>query len=128
MKKTKKNWNGQQMNWLKMFFITTLAAALITAILLFILAVLLEKLGMNEKQVQIGIYAIYLVSAIGAGMIAGKWKREKKFMWGALSGAIWLALIMIISICMNGSGIDTKGLFPAMVCMVGGGMLGGMLA
>ena len=120
--------NNQLINIMKMFFITTLSAVIITAVLLILSAFLLEKLGLSEGHVRLLIYAIYLISALAAGMIAGKWQREKKFMWGALAGVVWFIVVLIASMCMNRMAIDTGGLFPAVVCMVGGGMLGGMLA
>ena len=120
--------NNQLTNNLKLYLITTLTAIIITAVLLIISAFLLEKLGLSEGQVQIIIYIIYLLSALAAGLMAGKLQREKKFMWGALAGLVWFIVVLIASMSLNHMAIDTGGLFPAVVCMVGGGMLGGMLA
>ena len=120
--------NNQLTNNLKLFLITTLTAIIITAVLLIISAFLLEKMGLSEGQVQILIYIIYLLSALAAGLIAGKMQREKKFMWGALAGVVWFVVVLIASMSLNHMAVDTSGLFPAVVCMVGGGMLGGMLA
>ena len=53
---------------------------------------MLEKLGLSEGQVQIIIYIIYLLSALAAGLMAGKLQREKKFMWGALAGTVWFVV------------------------------------
>ena len=122
------NRNNQLVNKLKMFLFTTLTAVFISAVLLVLSAVLLDKLGLNAGQARILIYAVYIVSALAAGMIAGKWQRERKFMWGALAGTIWLVTVLVVSLFMNGTGIDAAELFPAFACMVGGGMLGGMLA
>ena len=112
----------------KMFVFTTLAAALIAVLLLLLSAVLLEKLGLNSEQARLMIYAVYIISGLAAGLLAGKWKRERKFVWGALAGFVWLLVVLIISLCMNQASIDVKEFFPAIFCMVGGGMLGGMLA
>lgn len=112
----------------KMFVFTTLAAALIAVLLLLVSAVLLEKLGLNSEQARLMIYAVYIISGLAAGSLAGKWKRERKFVWGALAGLVWLLVVLIISLCMNQASIDVKELFLAIFCMVGGGMLGGMLA
>ena len=120
--------NNQLTNNLKLFLITTLTAIIITAVLLIISAFMLEKLGLSEGQVQIIIYIIYLLSALAAGLMAGKLQREKKFMWGALAGTVWFVVVLIASMTLSRMAIDTSGLFPAVVCMVGGGMLGGMLA
>ncbi len=120
--------NNQLTNNLKLFLITTLTAIIITTVLLIISAFMLEKLGLSEGQVQIFIYIIYLLSALAAGLIAGKLQREKKFMWGALAGFVWFVVMLIVSMSLNHMAVDTGGLFPVVVCMVGGGMLGGMLA
>lgn len=124
----KKNMNGSKKKLGKMFVITSLTATLVAAVVLFILAILLEKLGLSEEYVRIGIYITYLISAMSAGVLAGKLQKEKKFMWGALAGSIWFLIVFVISLCMNRMSIDVRGLFPAIVCMIGGGMLGGMLA
>lgn len=122
------NRNNQLVNKLKMLLFTTLTAVFISAVLLVLSAVLLDKLGLSAGQARILIYAVYIVSALAAGMIAGKWQRERKFMWGALAGIVWLVTVLVVSLCINGTTIDAGELFPAFACMVGGGMLGGMLA
>ena len=125
---TKRKVDSQRVNRAKMFLVTTLSAGLVAVVLLIILALLLDKIGLSEKQVQIGIYIVYLASGMASGLFAGKWQREKKFMWGALAGSIWFLIMLIISLSINHMSIDASGLFPAVVCMIGGGMLGGMLA
>ncbi len=112
----------------KMFMTTTVAALLIAAVLLLLAAFLLDKLGLNANQVAIMVYAIYLITGIVSGFLAGKIKREQKFMWGILSGFVWFVVVLVISLFAGNTGIEAKELFPAIVCMVGGGMLGGMLA
>lgn len=126
--KQNRSHNNQLVNSVKLFLTTTLTAIIIAAALLVLSAFLLEKMGLSEGQVQILVYIIYLLSAMGAGLIAGKLKREKKFMWGALSGVVWFVVVFIASMILNRMSIDASALFPAVVCMVGGGMLGGMLA
>ena len=113
---------------LKMLFATSLAATLAAAVLLLLAAFLLDKLGLKEAQAAIMIYAIYLLTGIAAGLLAGKIRTTKKFMWGTLAGFVWFLIVLLISIVGNDVGIVTKELFPAIVCMVGGGLLGGMLA
>ena len=120
--------NSNIISKLKMLIFTTLAAVVAAAILLVLSAVLLDKLGLNAGQARILIYAVYIISALAAGLMAGKWQRERKFMWGALAGTVWLVTVLVVSLCTNGTAIDAGELFPAFVCMVGGGMLGGMLA
>ena len=121
----KGNWNA---GTVKMFLWSMLTAIVSAAILIVIAAVLLDKMNLSEKGMRLSVYIIYICSALAAGLIAGKWKREKKFMWGALTGIVWLVVIFVTSLISNGAILEVKELFPAVVCMVGGGMLGGMLA
>lgn len=128
MKQFNRNKNNQMVNYVKMFLFTTLAALLAAGVLLLLSAVLLEKLGLTGEQAQLLIFVIYIISGLTAGLIAGKWQRERKFMWGALAGLVWLVVVFVISLFVNGTAFDAKELFPAFACMVGGGMIGGMLA
>ena len=121
---TKKSW----LQVLKMLLATSVAATLTAAVLLLLAAFLLDKLGLKEKQAAIMVYAIYLITGIVAGLLAGKISGKNKFMWGSLAGFVWFFIVLIISLFGNDAGIMAKELFPAVVCMVGGGMLGGMLA
>lgn len=121
----KGNWNVGKG---KMFLCSIFVAIVSSAIMIMIAAVLLDKMNLSEKGMRLSIYVIYIFSSLAAGFITGKWKREKKFMWGALTGMIWMVIILVASIISNGTILEMKELFPAVVCMVGGGMLGGMLA
>ena len=124
MKRGNKPW----LQLLKMLAATSLAATLTAAVLLLLAAFLLDKFHLNENQVSIMVYAIYLITAILSGYMAGKIKRERKFIWGSLAGFVWFVVVLFISLLYGETGIDAKELFPAIVSMVGGGMLGGMLA
>lgn len=120
--------NKPWLQLLKMLVVTTLSATLTAAVFLLLAAFLLDKLGMRESQVTIMIFVIYLITGIVAGVLAGKIKGTRKFMWGSLAGFVWFLVVLIASFLVNDAGIMAKELFPAIVCMVGGGMLGGMLA
>jgi len=58
--RTKNSW----LQLVKMFLITTVAASFTAAVLLLLAAFLLDKLGLNESQVSILVYAVYLLSGI----------------------------------------------------------------
>lgn len=115
-------------DYVKMLLCSTLAGLAVTALLLIFIAFLLQKIGLNEKQVQMLVYMVYILVSFAAGMIAGKWQREKKFMWGALAGLCCFCLIFVLSLCIGDFTPDTGKIFPAFICMIGGGMLGGMVA
>lgn len=128
MKMQSRKQNNPILHILKVFLATTVTAVAVTVVLLLVIAFMMEKVGVSEKQVQLAVYAVYLVSALAAGFIAGKCKKEKKFMWGAVSGAVWFTVVLLVSLALQELQTDMTALFPALACMVGGGMLGGMLA
>lgn len=128
MKMQSRKQNNPVLDILKVFLATTVSAVAVTVVLLLALAFMMEKAGISEKQVQLAVYAVYLLSALAAGFVAGKCKKEKKFMWGAVAGAVWFAVVLLLSLTLQELQTDTAALFPALVCMVGGGMFGGMVA
>lgn len=128
MKMQSRKQNNPVLHILKVFLATTVSAVAVTVALLLVIAFMMEKVGISEKQVQLAVYAVYLLSALAAGFVAGKCKKEKKFMWGAVAGAVWFAVVLLLSLTLQELQTDTAALFPALVCMVGGGMLGGMVA
>lgn len=128
MKMQSRKQNNPMLHILKVFLATTVAAVAVTVVLLLVIAFMMEKVGLSEKQAQLAVYAVYLLSALAAGFIAGKCKKEKKFMWGAVSGAVWFTVVLLVSLALQELQTDMTALFPALACMVGGGMLGGMLA
>lgn len=125
MKKTK---NKDMLYYSKMYLISIMAAVITTLILITLIALLMDKVGLSQNQVSIAIYAVYLLSAFAAGITAGKLQKEKKFVWGAIAGILWVCVVLLASVCMHGGKVDGKAAFTAFLCMTGGGMLGGMLA
>lgn len=126
LQKTKKS--SSFLGYLKMLLCTTLAGIVVTVLLLLFIAFLLQKIGLNEKQVQMLVYMVYMLVSFTAGVIAGKWQGEKKFMWGTLAGGCCFVLLLLLSLCLEGFATDTGAILPALICMLGGGMLGGMVA
>lgn len=62
---------------------TILVTAIVTIALLMILALLLLKIGFNDKTVLIGIGVIYFAANMAGGFIIGKVK-EKRGLYGEL--------------------------------------------
>lgn len=102
---------------------------LITGGLLLILAALLYKMQLSEQIVSIGIIAIYVVSTLISGMIAGKRAGEKKYIWGLLQGSLYFVVLVLVSLLIKHSISDFGSNFATtfLLC-AGSGMLGGMLA
>ena len=101
---------------------------LFTGLLLVLLSIGLYKFGLTEKQVGIGIFAVYFLSGLFGGFIMGRSAGTKKFLWGIGIGALYFVILTVISFGVNHSiqGSLLRILANLALC-VGGGMLGGML-
>lgn len=106
-----------------------LCAYMLTGILLLVLAGLLYKLDLDENKVTAGIIVIYVLSTFVGGFAAGKFLKEKKFLWGLTVGILYFGLLLFVSLglyhSLQGNGANV--LTTLLLCM-GGGMLGGMLS
>lgn len=102
---------------------------LLTAGLLLFLALLLYRFGLTEKIVSISIILIYIAASLSAGFFSGKKMGTRKFLWGMLAGAMYFAVLLIVSMLLNhgGAGISGNPLTVFLICG-GSGMLGGMLS
>ena len=100
-----------------------LCAYIVTGILLLALTLLLYKAGLSEENVNAGILLIYAVSTFSGGFVIGK------FLWGLLTGSVYFALLVLISLgiyhTLQGAPTETAAAF---VLCAGGGMLGGMIS
>lgn len=102
---------------------------ILTGVMLLFLAFLLYKLHLSEKVVNVCIILIYVATAFFAGFITGKRKRSRKFFWGAVMGALYFAVLFVISAIVNRAFPQLSSDFTtSMLLCVGGGMLGGMLS
>lgn len=106
-----------------------LCAYIVTAILLLILAMLLYKTGINEANINAGIILSYVISSFAGGFVIGKLSREKKFLWGILSGVLYFFLLVVISFGIYREiRSDIQELLTTFLLCAGGGMLGGMVS
>ena len=100
-----------------------------TALLLFLLAVLVQRLQPGEGMISIGISAVYVISCFLGGFLAGKVQRSKKFIWGLLMGLLYLLITMIVTlISKSGFNAASGELLGNLLLCLGGGMLGGMFS
>lgn len=120
--------NNQIIRGIKALGFAQLAAAIISLVLLLVMAFLLDKLGPDEGVIRWLVYGIYMGGGLTAGMLAGKIQGAKKFIWGFMAGLLWFLIILIISLIWNKGSIDTQAIFGAFLCMAGGGLAGGMVA
>lgn len=101
----------------------------ITFLGIVLLAVLLLLLQISENVVDIGILAIYVLSCLAAGWIVGKRTKNKKFLWGMVSGSVYFLILFIISLMANQS-MEKVGndLLTTLCICLGSGTLGGMIS
>ncbi len=102
---------------------------ILTGGLLLLLALLLYKAGLSQKVVSACIIVIYVLATFFAGFMSGKKLGSRKFLWGALMGAAYFLVLVLISLAVNHQlGILTNSFLTTLVLCSGGGMLGGMLS
>lgn len=112
---------------------TTLLAALLAAWLLtgaglWLLSVLMFRFGLEEEKLSIGITILYVAATFLGGSMAGGRSREKKYLWGLLSGLLYFCILFGISIIRKRTGaIPVRDLILTACLCLGGGTLGGML-
>ena len=106
-----------------------LCAYIVTGIMLLILTLLLYKAGLSEENVNAGIILVYVVSTFAGGFVIGKLTGVKKFLWGLLSGVLYYALLILISLGVYHSlQGEVMSLLTTFLLCAGGGMLGGMVS
>ncbi len=111
------------------FLKSLLCAYIVTGISLVILALLLYKAGLSEEMVNAGILLIYVISSFSGGFVMGKLTGNRKFLWGLVTGILYFALLVVISLGLYHSlQTDLMNLATTFLLCTGGGMLGGMVS
>ena len=101
----------------------------VTGILLLILAFLLFRFDLGESPVSAGIIAIYVISCLLGGFLAGKMVRKDKYLWGVLVGAgYWLLLAAASFAVQRRWDMSIAHTVTTFLLCLGGGSLGGMLS
>ena len=84
---------------------------------------------LKEGQVNLMVYAVYLLTCLSGGFLAGKRIRQRRFFWGLLSGLLYFLVLFAVSWAMNmGSAIDMERSVTVMGICALGGTIGGMLS
>lgn len=110
-------------------FIKCLALSyLVTAILIFVLAFVLYRMRPSRQVINIIVMFIYIIGSFLGGFLAGGKVKEKKFLFGLMMGGIYFAVLLLVSLLMNG-GLEDGGLklLTTFMLCAGGGMIGGMV-
>lgn len=106
-----------------------LISYLFTTGLLLLLALMLYKFELSEKIVSICIIGIYILVTFLAGFLAGKREGSRKFLWGLLMGALYFAILAVVSIVTSqGIGEISGNFVTVLILCCGSGMLGGMIS
>ncbi len=101
----------------------------VTAILLFFLSVLVQRLGLEDGAISVGICAVYVISTFLGGFLAGKVQKTKKFIWGILMGLMYMIIMLVVTfIAKKGFDATVSDFVINFLLSVGGGMLGGMIS
>lgn len=101
----------------------------VTALLLFLLAVLVQKLGWESGTISIGISVVYVLSCFLGGFLAGKVQKTKKFIWGILMALMYVIVMLVITmIVKHGLEGGTLDFGVNLLLCLGSGMIGGMVS
>lgn len=102
---------------------------ILTIILLFIIAVVVYKVGISDKVLNLLVVAVYIIATFVGGFYTGKKVEEKRFLWGALYGIMYISIALIISLLIGGApgGAALQRVTKCIMC-VAGGMLGAMVS
>ncbi len=102
---------------------------ILTVILLFITAVIVYKTEISDSVLNAVIVAVYIICTFVGGLVTGKAVKEKRFLWGAVYGVMYILIALAVSAVLGGSsdGAAMSCITKCIMC-VAGGMLGAMLS
>ncbi len=101
----------------------------VTALLLFLLAFLVQQFDWQSGMINVGISAAYVISCFFGGFFAGKIQKSRKFLWGILLGFAYVLAMLLITLLVKHGFHSTAADFMASLFMcVVAGMLGGMIS
>lgn len=104
-----------------------LCSYILTAVLIFLLALLLFFCGLSEGVVNIAIIMIYVISTFAGGLLAGKKMQSKKFLRGMLVGIAYFAgLVVLSAVAKQSVSVLGESFLTTLFLCTAGGMLGGM--
>ena len=101
----------------------------VTGAFLLLLAFLLFQFDLGEKPVAAGILAVYVLSCLLGGFMAGKIMRKDRYLWGMLTGLFYYLLLIAVSFAVKGKwDMSLIHAVTTFFLCLGGGTLGGMLS
>lgn len=102
---------------------------LLSGILLLIMSFALYELKLKEAQINLAVYAIYVISCLTGGILTGKALQNRRFFWGLLTGLLYFLILFAVSwIMKQGTSADSSRILTVLACCAAGGTVGGMLS
>lgn len=114
---------------IKVVLQSLLAAYALTGIFLLLLAFLLFQFDLGTGPVSAGIVAVYVLSCLAGGFIAGKIVRKDKYVWGLLVGIGYYLILLAVSFMVQRTwDMSLQHAVTTFFMCLGGGALGGMIS
>ncbi len=102
---------------------------IISIILLLLASFVALKMSISSGTINIMILSIYGISTFAGGFIMGKVMGTKKFLWGAVAGMLYYAIIIMIAFGLkNGIGQGSVSITGGMMASVIPAVIGGMIS
>ena len=102
---------------------------LVMLLLMCIASFAIWKLDISENVLKGIVIVLYVLSAAIGGIYIGKKQKEKKFLWGLLTGSLYFLILVVLTLLSGDfSGrLGTHFATAFLICALSG-TLGGMLA
>ena len=117
-----------QINTLWRVVRTLIVTYVISAVLLAALSFALFQFHLREPEVNAAVNAVYILSCLLGGLIAGKTMKTRRFLWGMGLGLGYAAFLWAVTYLTERSGGDLKETILMFFICILGGALGGMLS
>jgi putative membrane protein (TIGR04086 family) len=102
---------------------------LLTFLLLLLVSGIVYKMDLSADTAAIFITVIYAVSGFFGGFLMGKQMKNRRFLWGILTGLSYFCIFLLISLAVNGGAIaDAVNLLVVFVLCTASAMIGGMVS
>jgi putative membrane protein (TIGR04086 family) len=102
---------------------------LVTFLLLLLVSTIVYKKDLSANTAKICITAIYAVSGFLGGFLMGKQMKNRRFLWGILTGLSYFGILLLVSLAINGGAVaDAVNLLVSFVLCTASAMIGGMVS
>lgn len=114
---------------IKITLISTIIGYIITCAMLLIFALIMYKTNISVNTIRIGVTISYIISTLISGFIAGKAMKNRRFLWGILSGIIYFIILVLLSFIIGNKQIDNMtNVITAFILCTLSGMLGAIFS